>query len=265
MSQDSTFKTVGVALGICLFCSLFVSVSAVKLAPVQAINKQLDMIENILQVADLEDQGNDPLQVYKDNIKPILIDLDTGKTVGEEEYDDKLNPEHFDLKAMADDPKYSETIPPDEDMARIKRRPKVMLVYLVMQGNAVEKVILPIYGQGLWSTLYGFLSLEKDLKTVSGITFYEHQETPGLGGEVDNPKWKASWKGKQALGDDLNVVIHVIKGQVSPGTPAADREIDGLSGATLTTRGVENLIQYWLGEHGYGPFFNHFQEVQSYE
>ncbi len=260
MSQDSAFKTIGVATGICLFCSLFVSVAAVKLAGKQEKNKQLDRIENILQVADLTESDQDPMQVYQDRIKPMLIDLGTGATLSEDKYDDKLNPTDYDIKALSGNPKYSHAIPAKEDIAGIKRQPNDMVVYLLMDGDVLQKVILPIYGKGLWSTLYGFLSLEKDLKTVGGITFYEEQETPGLGGEVENPHWKASWKGKQAYDAQGNVIIEVIKGQVTPGTPAANHQIDGLSGATLTTRGLDNFIHFWLGEHGYGPFLQRLRE-----
>jgi Na+-transporting NADH:ubiquinone oxidoreductase subunit C len=102
--------------------------------------------------------------------------------------------------------------------------------------------------------------LENDLKTVSGITFYQHGETPGLGGEVDNPNWKGGWQGKQAFDDAGDVIIQVIKGKVMPGSPDADHQIDGLSGATLTARGVDNLVQFWLGENGYGPYLQQIRE-----
>ena len=72
----------------------------------------------------------------------------------------------------------------------IKRKPKYMVIYEVEEGDKIDKYIFPIYGKGLWSTMYGFIALDKDLKTIKGFTFYEHGETPGLGGEVDNPKWK---------------------------------------------------------------------------
>ena len=115
-------------------------------------------------------------------------------------------------------------------------------------------MILPIYGQGLWSTLYGFIAFDKDLKTVAGLTFYEHGETPGLGGEIDNPRWKAGWKGEQAFDDDWKVRIEVLKGSVDRTRPESRYQIDGLSGATLTARGVGRLARYWLGDDGYGPF-----------
>jgi Na+-transporting NADH:ubiquinone oxidoreductase subunit C len=262
MSQDSTFKTIGVATGICLFCSLFVSVAAVKLSARQEENKQLDKIKNILQVADLADTGAPPMQIFQERIKPVLVDLKTGDPVPEDQIDEKLDPLAFDIKALSDNPDYSHEIPADRDIAGIRRQTNCMVVYELNQGDAMEKLILPIYGKGLWSTLYGFLALEKDLETVSGITFYEHMETPGLGGEVDNPNWKASWKGKQAFNDEGDKIIQVIKGQVNPANDAASHQIDGLSGATLTTRGVDNFIQFWLGENGYGPFLKRLREVQ---
>jgi Na+-transporting NADH:ubiquinone oxidoreductase subunit C len=109
--------------------------------------------------------------------------------------------------------------------------------------------------------MYGFISLEKDLQTVGGITFYEHGETPGLGGEVDNPRWKASWQGKRAMDATGDVILQVIKGAVNPESDSAKHQIDGLSGATLTTRGLDNLIQYWLGDNGYGPFLAQQREA----
>ncbi|MCF7975849.1 MAG: Na(+)-translocating NADH-quinone reductase subunit C [Phycisphaerae bacterium] len=262
MSQDSTFKTIGVATGICLFCSLFVSVAAVKLSARQQENKQLDKIKNILQVADLADSDAPPMQIFQERIMPVLVDLATGKPVPKDQIDEKLDPNAFDVKALSGNPKYSHEIPGDQDLAGIKRQTNCMVVYLRKQGDTIDKVILPIYGKGLWSTLYGFLALEKDLETVSGITFYEHMETPGLGGEVDNPNWKSSWKGKQAFSPQGDKVIQVIKGQVNTASDAASHQIDGLSGATLTTRGVDNFIQFWLGDNGYGPFLKQLREAK---
>jgi Na+-transporting NADH:ubiquinone oxidoreductase subunit C len=122
-------------------------------------------------------------------------------------------------------------------------------------SGALEMVILPIWGKGLWSTLYGFLALDSDLRTISGITFYDHKETPGLGGEVDNPRWKSLWRGRQAFDETGEVAIEVIKGRAGP--PDEDPYlVDGLTGATITSRGVGNFVQFWLGEAGYGPYLD---------
>ncbi len=244
MSQDSAFKTIGVATGICLFCSLFVSVAAVKLRPRQIQNQRLDKIQNILLVAGLADEEGDPESIYNERIEPVYVELATGQTLTEDQYQ----------------PEQIEAIAAVQDIAGIKTRPVQAALYRCMDNGTMTRLILPIHGKGLWSTLYGFLALENDLQTVAGITFYEHGETPGLGGEIDNPNWKESWQGKQAFDDSDAVVIQVIKGQVDPGSPGANRQIDGLSGATLTARGVDNIIQYWLSESGYGPTLKRLRE-----
>ncbi len=257
MSSDSAKKTIGVALGVCLVCSVFVSSATVALSSKQEENKKLDKIQNILEAADLktEDNPEEINNIYKQKIKTELINLETGEVVPEDQYTKELMPENFDIKKVIADPDLVEPIPPEKDLARIKRKPKYMLVYMVLDENGeVSKYILPIYGKGLWSTLYGFLALNKDLKTISGITFYEHGETPGLGGEVDNPRWKQLWKGKKAFNDNWEPVIRVIKGKVDPSDPKADHTVDGLSGATLTTRGVDHLVRFWLSDDGYGNF-----------
>jgi Na+-transporting NADH:ubiquinone oxidoreductase subunit C len=135
-----------------------------------------------------------------------------------------------------------------------------MLAYFVKTQGQIEKLIIPVYGKKLWSTLYGYLALHKDLKTIADIAFYQHGETPGLGGEVDNPKWKQLWKGKLAFDDNGKVAIHVLRGSADPESIKARYQIDGLAGATLTSRGVDKLINYWLGENGYGPFLARLQK-----
>ena len=132
------------------------------------------------------------------------------------------------------------------------------LVYQMVENDQIQKIILPIEGKGLWSTLYGFLALGPDTTSIEGITFYQHGETPGLGGEVDNPSWKALWSGRQAYDESWEPVIEVIKGHAGP--PSEDPyAVDGLSGATLTARGVTYLVRYWLGEQGFGPYLERFR------
>jgi Na+-transporting NADH:ubiquinone oxidoreductase subunit C len=132
-------------------------------------------------------------------------------------------------------------------------------VYLVNdEAGALDRIILPIRGYGLWSTLYGFVALESDANTIVGLGFYEHAETPGLGGEVDNPSWKAKWSGKLAYKNG-DVAISVLKGAVNPAAADAQWQVDGLSGATLTTKGVHNLVQYWLGDDGFAPLLGNLR------
>lgn len=262
MPDDSVKKTVQVALGICIVCSLLVSTAAVTLSARQQQNKRLDQIRNILIAGGLYTEGIDIESAYNERIVPIMIDMETGERVSEDKFDDVLNPKDFDIKAVAAHPMYGKHIARDADLAQIQRRPRYMLVYLVQDEGKTTKLILPVYGKGLWSTLYGFLALEKDLSTVSGITFYEHGETPGLGGEVDNPAWKASWKGKQVFDKEGNVRLSVIKGRVDTSRAEAIHQVDGLSGATITARGVDRLVKYWLGENGYGALLSILQETR---
>ena len=110
--------------------------------------------------------------------------------------------------------------------------------------------------KGLWGTLYGYLALKSDLETIQGITFYQHKETPGLGGEVDNPRWKAQWDGVQLYDEDGEPAAMVFKGPAPSDNQFA---VDGLSGATITSRGVTNLVRFWASEDGYGPFLKKLQ------
>ena len=185
-----------------------------------------------------------------------MIDLSRGETIGEDRFDEALNIADFDINEMARHAEYGQTVSPDADIAQIERMPKNMVVYYVKDNGALKRIILPVYGRGLYSLLYGFLALDKNLKKVSGITFYEQGETAGLGGEIVNPRWQAIWQGKEVFGDSGEVKLTVVKGQVIADTPDAKHQIDGISGATLTTRGVDQLVKFWLGENGYGPFLN---------
>ncbi|MEE9448612.1 MAG: Na(+)-translocating NADH-quinone reductase subunit C [Ignavibacteriaceae bacterium] len=260
MSNDSIKKTVLVVLGVCLVCSLLVSTAAVKLFPLQEENRKLDKVKNILVAGELFSEGTDIAKTYDEKIEPVLIELATGESVSEENFDDVLNEENFDITVLANHPKYGRSIPQPQDLANIKVSPKYMLVYFVKEGEEIKRIILPVYGKGLWSTMYAFLALDKDLKTVTGVTFYEHGETPGLGGEIENPRWNNLWKGKEAFDENNNVQLEIIKGIVNRTRPEANYQIDGLSGATITARGVDKMIKFWLGDNGYALFLNKLRE-----
>ena len=254
MAKDSIQHTLIITVGLCLACSLLVATAAVKLGPRQTENARLDKVKNILIAGNLYDEGTDIAATYEKMIEAILIDMKTGEVIPAEAYTDELDIDNFDQVAMSAHPEYGMDVPADVDVAMGKRMPKKMVVYFEKEGDMRSKVIVPIWGRGLWSTLYGFLALRNDWKTVEGITYYQHGETPGLGGEVDNPSWKKIWNGKQAFDENWNVTLRVLKGSVNPASPDADSQIDGLSGATITTRGVNAMVRFWLGEDGYGPF-----------
>jgi len=246
VADVDTKKVLFVALSVCLVCAVIVSASSVLLRPMQKVNKELDLKKNILASAGLLREGVDIEEQFQ-AIKVRLVHLSSGT------FSDAFDPESYDQRSAARDDTLSSQLQPSNDPAKIKRLVKYSKIYMLEQNGAIEKLILPIHGYGLWSTLYGFIALDGDLKTVSGIGFYEHGETPGLGGEVDNPQWKSQWVGKKAYIDG-EAALTVIKGKVNANSDRADYEIDGLSGATLTTRGINDLVQFWLGEAGFAPF-----------
>jgi Na+-transporting NADH:ubiquinone oxidoreductase subunit C len=250
LSNDSLEKTVNVALALCLVCAVLVSIATVALRPLQAHNKALDMKKNILDVAGLLQDNTNIDQAFKEKIEAKLVDLETGEYVG------NMNVDEYDQRKAAKDPALNVAIPVDKDIASIRTKAKYAKVFLVKNGDQLQSIILPINGYGLWSTMYGFLALEADGQTVQSINLYDQGETPGLGGEVVNPNWRALWKGKKVYGDNGEVALALVKGVVEPGRPDAATKVDGLAGATLTSRGVTNLILYWMGPEGFAPYLN---------
>lgn len=249
--KESTVRTLIVALLVCLVCSVFVAGAAVALRPTQLENRQLDKQRSILAIAGLGEAGMSGAEVkalYKERIVAKLVNLETG------EFSDEFDPNTFDPLVAAKDPQLSDALPPEQDIASIKRRERYSVVYIVETDGELDTLVLPVRGYGLWSTLYGFLALQEDLNTVAGLGFYQHGETPGLGGEVDNPKWRSLWEGKELYNDDRELAIQIVKGGVDPQSPKADHQVDALAGATLTSNGVNNLLHFWLGENGFGPF-----------
>jgi len=245
MPNDSTFKTVFVAVALCLFCSMIVAAAAVALRPVQKENQVLDMRRNILEVTGLYKEGENVNKVFETAFEPKVVELKTGN------YLDNIDASTYDEAAVAQDPKTSRALA--EDPAGIGREALYKTVYLLKDDSGkLKMVVLPIHGYGLWSTLWGFIAIEADGDTIYGLQFYQQGETPGLGGEVDNPRWRALWHGKELLNDQGQLAINVSKG--SPTGEAAKYHIDALAGATLTSRGVDNLVRFWMGNEGFGPF-----------
>lgn len=252
MPNDSAQKTLIVALVLCVVCSVAVASAAVMLRPLQERNKALAMKIEILKVAGTYEKGQSVDTLFK-HVDTRLVDLATG------EYVENIDVASYNQREAARDPQRSITIPPEDDIARLFTRAKYAPVYLVRENNELATVVLPVHGYGLWSTMYGFVALGADGRTIKGVSFYEHGETPGLGAEIENSKWQASWKGKEALDEDGHVLFKLGKGSVAPDAPEAAYTVDGLSGATLTSNGVTNLIRYWLGEQGFGPYLAHLR------
>ncbi len=251
-NKDTVTKTLMVAVALCVVCSVIVSGASVMLKERQVANVIEDRNRNILAAAGLLEDGV-PVSEQFERVQTRVVDLRTGK------FTEEVDPLSYDERKAAKDPATSEKLDATQDIAKVGRVEHFALVYLIEEQGQLDKVILPIRGYGLWSTLYGFVALESDGNTVAGLGFYEHGETPGLGGEVDNPNWKASWPGKQVYRDG-EPAIGLIKGIAAPD---AQYDIDGLAGATLTARGVTNLVQFWLGQDGFGPFINNLMAGEA--
>lgn len=253
-TKDGIKRTVAVAVLLCLACSIVVSAAAVLLRPQQQMNKTMDMQKNILQVAGLMAKGDDIHRLYERYVEARVINLGTGR------FADDIDPATFNQK----DPSISTVLDPESDIASIKRRPQYVVAYLIKENGETKYLVLPIYGYGLWSTMYGFIALQNDYNTVYGVSFYQHAETPGLGGEIENPAWKQLWHGKKIYRPGKEQpALEVVKGNVDPGGAGAAHEVDGLAGATLTSRGVGNMLQFWFGELGYQPFLENLKSQRG--
>ncbi len=257
LRRDSVAYTVGFAAVVCLVCAIPIAGAAVLLRPAQAENQRVDRLSKVLGVAGLMSAADDLskseiVERFAANITPRVIDLKSGA------YVDSVDASSYDQRAAARDPALSDAAV--ENDARVFRVPKLAVVYEVRQDDKVKSLILPIQGYGLWSTMYGYIALEADANTVSGITFYEHGETPGLGGEIENPRWQARWTGRAVFDDSGKVTVRVVKGATGPATTDPHR-IEGISGATITSRGVSNTVHFWLGPDGFGPYLNRYRNT----
>lgn len=243
-SRDSIRNTLIVAIGVSFVCSILVAATAVALKPVQQRNEDEYRQRIILDVAGLLQPGASIETLFAD-IETRMVEIDSGDYVSE---------------LAASDTERNVAIPAELDIANIRQRAVYATVYLVKEEGELQQIILPVYGSGLWSTMYGYLSVATDGSTVNGLRFYSHAETPGLGDQIDKPAWRAQWVGKQLYDENGAARIEVIRGVVQDRN--SRYEIDGLSGATLTGRGVTELVRFWVGPQGFGPYL---QKIQSLE
>ena len=238
---DNPAKTMLITVVVCLVASLFVTYPALELRPIQEMNKLNEKRKNILQVAGLYEEGKTIDEMFE-RVDARVVDLRTGR------FTTAVDANFDEIKALKSDA-LSKPLTREEDIASIRRQSFYKVVYLIKDGGEITKVVLPIHGYGLWSTLYGFVAVNTDGNTIEALKFYAHEETPGLGGEVDNPVWQAKWPNKKIKNENGKIAISVVKGGAT-----GDYQVDALSGATLTSAGVNNLVQFWTGKNGFEPF-----------
>lgn len=261
MQINSTRYTIAFIVALCVACSLVVAASAVSLRERQETNQKLYRQKNVLLAAGLVQPGEklsdrELLEIFDRNITIRLAVLETGFLLPE----DRLDPKSYDQRRARNDPELSHAAP--HNAAQVMRVPLYGTVYQVMKDGAIDQVVIPVEGVAMWGTVYGFLAVDRDGNTIRGLTFYDQKETPGLGGEIANPKWQALWHGRKAFDENWNPRLTVIKGPAGP--PEQDpHRVDGLSGATITSNGISRLMAFWLSKEGYGPYLRKLREGQG--
>ena len=258
MNNDSPQKAVLVVLAVALVCSVMVSVANVSLRPYQLAHQLNERAQYIVQLAgrmpgEPETLSEKALMDIFLQLDARVIDIDAGITAP------NINPLSFDQRKAASDPERSVAIPAEDDMAKLGRRSRYATVYLVWNGERLERVIFPMHGRGMWSTIYGYLALESDLNTIAAVRFYEQGETPGLGSQIMLPEWQAKWQGRRLWDEAGNFQFRIAAGSVAEDSPAAAYQVDALSGATVTANAVTSLVHYWFGPHGFLPFIKHLR------
>jgi Na+-transporting NADH:ubiquinone oxidoreductase subunit C len=254
LNNDSPQKALIVVFAVAFVCSVLVSVAAIALKPVQLRNQLVDRGRNIIALTGLVPPGqklsDDEVLEAVEQLDMRVVNIDTGN------FDPTINPLEFDERAAVNNDELSVVIAADDDLARLGRRSRFAVVYLVWDGDHLKRVILPIHGQGMWSTLYGFIALESDLNTIAAVSFYEQTETAGLGDQIERPDWQAQWQGRRLFNSQGGLSFRVATGAVEPDSAAARHQVDALTGATVTGNAVTRLVAYWFSPGGYGNFLD---------
>ncbi len=257
MNTDKAGTAFLIVVAVALVCAVLVSVSTIGLRPIQERNALIERSRNIVALSGLAEDGaslsGEQVLAAIDQMDVRVVDIDTGK------FDNSIDPETFQPRAAALDPELGVAIPADQDVARLGRRSRFEIVHLVWEDDELKRIILPVVGQGMWSTLYGYIALESDLNTIAAATFYEQAETAGIGDRIADPDWLAGWRGRSLYANDGSYRFRISGGPVDPGSATAAFEVDGISGATVTTGGVSRLVQYWFGPNGYEPLLENLR------
>lgn len=245
-TNEDRVKVFGIAFLTALISAVLVSVASVALKPAQEAHLEAERAARMAAMLDTLPGMRDVMaELGVDALETRIVDLETGAFVND------VDPETFDLKAVEADPEHSVAIPSDADVASLGRRAKLAPVFLLERDGELLLIVLPVSGKGYQSTLRATLALSADLTTVSALTITEQGETPGIGARVEEPDWLALWAGKQVADADGKIVISVARGAAT-----GPYEVDGISGATITSNGVTGMLRYWLGAHGFGPFLD---------
>ncbi|MEQ8473312.1 MAG: NADH:ubiquinone reductase (Na(+)-transporting) subunit C [Marinoscillum sp.] len=209
------------------------SLASVGLKPAQQKQVELDTKKKILgAVMDISSitDPNELLTLYEQKVESVVVDIN-GNLV---ETDKKGNP----------------TVAEKVNIQKNYRFPKEERLYPVFKfkedpnSDKVDAYIFPMFGAGLWDWISGYLALESDLNTVKGIAFDHKQETPGLGARITTPTVQGRFVGKKIYEGDKLVSVSMVKGEGNAGL--TEHQVDGMSGATLTGKGVNAMLATYL-------------------
>ena len=254
-NKDAMKNILFVALSVCFVCSVVVSGAAVSLKPERLANKELDRNKNILIAAGLFEKGvtqDSEVEGLFKSFEIGVVDLQEQRLLTADEVEQtKINFDRYDQRKAAKDPTMSVALNTVEDIASISTRADYSIIYLLKREGELQRIVLPVHGYGLWSTLYGFISVQADGNTSRELPFMSIRKQQDL-----VVKWiiqdgrVCGLERKYMMRTSSDPRGH--KGSVVPGL-SSRLCVDGLSGATLTSRGVSNLLEYWLGNAAFGP------------
>lgn len=254
-ARESKTATIAFAAGVAFFCSLMVSTAVYFLRPVVLAYEAIDFNRAVVEVAgllaaDLDWDDRAVVNAFLE-LEARVVDLESGQLT------DAADAVSADFRAAIDDPGRLVPIPASLDSAGLETRPRFAPVYLLRDVDRIERIVVPFYARGMWSTIHGVIALEPDSSTIGGISFYAHGETPGIGDRIERSDWRGSWRGKR-LYDETGELRFRIGREAA--AQSAEFGVDSITGATVTVDAVGNAVGYWFSEHGYAPFLEWLRE-----
>lgn len=216
---------------------------------------RVDKRRTLLEVAGLGEVHDSASNIISTHFHPVLLNMEDQSITDDQQVIAQYQ-ESVKSHTLA-----QQSLDATQNLVQLSDRDQLVLVYIVDDNDAQQikgkQLILPINGQGYFSMLKGYLSLDLASLSINRIRFYEQGETPSLGGNImTSDEWLVQFSGKEVLADG-QAKFKI----VAPNQNNDDRfTIDGISGATNTSHSVENIVNYWMGKSGYQFAFSPLQE-----
>lgn len=254
MNVDTVPRTLAIATIVAIVCSALVASSVTILRPIQIAQTQLERNHAIVTTAGrlLAEKVSDREIVnrYLD-LEAHVVDIATG------DYAPDRDARSFDHWEANTDTSNNHVIADEFDTAGLETRATQAPIYLVRKSAALERVVLPVHGRAMWSTVYGYVALDPDLVTIADIVFFRHGETAGIGDRIQDPSWYAQWRGKRIYDENGELRIDVVKGAQGP------YQVDLISGASVTSDAAGNIVRYWFSDDGYRTLLDQLREREG--